>query len=166
MALIFPDSILLHLGVLYRHELHNAYVYSKISNFLNVEGFKNIAKYYQEWSQHEISHSISVKDFCDSNNINIDMSISIDPINIDLKNESIVYFSKLTLETENLTTDLYNKLLELGEENNNGFVKKFAYNFLEEQIEETDKALTLYDSIKNIGEDRKYLQLFDNTFNN
>ena len=160
----FSEEIIDYLGVLYRHERHNSYVYSKISNFLNVEGFKKLSKYYEEWSNHEMEHSILVRNFCNSNNIIIDMSKPIDGLDINLEILPITHFSIVTVDVENETTDLYNDLLKMGHEIDNGFIKKFAYSFLEEQQEETDKALTLYDSIKNIGDNRSLLQLFDNTF--
>jgi ferritin len=92
------------------------------------------------------------------------MSIPIDGLDIDLKTMPIIHFATVTVDIENETSDLYNELLELGEESGNGFVKKFAYKFLKEQIEETDKASTIFDKVKNIGDNRALLQLFDNTF--
>jgi len=160
----FSEEILKHLSVLYRHELHNSYVYSKISNFLNIEGYENLGMYYEDWASEEQEHALVVKEFCESNNICIDMSIPIDGLDIDLKIMPIIHFATVTVDIENETSDLYNELLEMGEESGNGFVKKFAYNFLEEQIEETGKASTIFDKVKNIGDNRALLQLFDNTF--
>jgi len=160
----FSVDIINYLGALYRHEIHNSYVYSKISNFLNVEGYKKLSKYYEDWSNHEMEHSVLVRDFCNSNNIIIDMSTPIDGLDIDLKILPITHFSIVTVDVENETTDLYNDLLEMAHESNNGFIKKFAYDFLAEQQEETDKALSICDSLKNIGDSRSLLQLFDNTF--
>ena len=162
--MIFSDKILQHLGVLYRHERHNAYVYSKVYNFLDVMGYKNIAKYYLEWSNHENTHAELVLDFANTNNIHIDMSIPIDPLDIDLINLPISHFATLTLDVENETTELYNQFLEMGEEDNNTFVRRFSLDFILEQMEETDKANTIKDRINNIGNDKALLQLFDNTF--
>lgn len=160
----FSGKSIEFLGILYRHELHNSYVYAKISNYLDVLGYKNLAEYWISWSNEEKRHSERCLAFANDNNINIDMSIPIEPINVDLSNQALTYFVDLTLETENKTTDLYNQYMELGEEDNNPFVRRFASDFILEQQEETGKAYAIRDSIKNIGDNRALLMIFDNTF--
>lgn len=160
----FTDDIKNFLSRIYGHERHNSYVYSAISNYLNVLGYKNLSKYYEEWSQHEIEHSMLVRDFCNSNDIFIDMSIPIIGLDINLQLLPLTHFSIVTIDVEAETTDLYNELLEMGVSAGNGFIKKFAYDFLQEQQEETDKANTLFARVQNIGDSKTFLQLFDNTF--
>lgn len=153
-----------YLGQLYRHERHNSYVYSQVSNFLNVQGYKNLSKYYEDWSQHEIEHSMKVRDFANANNLILDMNQDIKALDIDLSNQPISYFADLTVQVENETSDMYNTYLKMGYSENNGFIQRFSHDFLLEQIEETDKATSIHDSIKNIGDNRSMLQLFDNSF--
>jgi len=161
---IFSENIKQFLGRIYRHEVHNSVAYSQISNFLDVEGYKNLAKYYADWSSHETEHSVKVREFCNTNNINIDMSIAIEGLDINLKNMPITHFVIITVDTENETTDLYSELLEMGKNEKNTFTERFALDFILEQIEETEKALGIFDSVNNIGANKGMLQLFDNTF--
>jgi ferritin len=151
-----------YLGKLYRHERHNSYAYSQISNFLNVQGYSNLSKYYEEWSNHEMEHSILVRDFVNSNNIIIDMSQSIVGLDIDLSNMSITQFAQITIDVENETTLLYNVFLDMGRKELKGFIERFSLDFLLEQIEETDN--TIFDQLNNIGNNRALLQIFDNNF--
>ena len=153
-----------YLGQLYRHERHNSYVYSQVSNFLNVQGYKKLAKYYEDWSQHEIEHSMKVRDFANANNILIDMNQDIKPLDMDLSNQSITTFAKITVDVENETSEMYDVYLKMGIKDGNSFIQRFCYDFQLEQIEETDKATSIFDSVKNIGDNRSMLQLFDNSF--
>lgn len=160
----FSQKALDHLSVLYRHERHNSYVYAYISNYLNVIGFKNLSQYYRDWSNHEKEHSELVQNFANSNNIVIDVSQSIEPLGIDLYKFPITKFAEVTLEVENKTTDLYNKYLEIGEEDDNPLIRRFALDFILEQQEETGKAYDIHDSIMNIGDNKAFIQLFDSTY--
>jgi ferritin len=160
----FSEKLIEFLGVLYRHELHNQYVYYKISNYLDVLGFKKLADYYRDWANHEKDHSEKVLSFANDNNLHIDMTIPVNPIYVDLSSHPLTYFVQLTMDTENATTDLYNQYLELGEEENNPFVRRFSLDFILEQQEETGKAYDIYDSVMNIGDNKALLMLFNNTF--
>lgn len=162
--MVFSDKMMEHLNLIYRHERHNSYVYAKISNYLNVQGYLNLSKYYLDWSNHEMEHSRIVLKFYNDNNLNLDASISIDPLDIDLTKMDITHFVEITKEVENETTELYSQLLELSEEENNQFAKRLAHYFLTEQQEETDRANNIYDKITNIGNNRALLQIFDNGF--
>lgn len=160
----FSPEMITYLSKLYVHERHNSLVYSHISNFLNVQGYNNLSKYYEDWSQHEIDHSMTVRAFANEQNLILDMFVDSDDVDVDLTSMSISGFTQVTIDVELKTSELYNTLLDMAIQDDNGLVKDFAYVFLKEQREETDKANTIFDQIKNIGDNRQALQLFDNTF--
>lgn len=164
MGLKFSPEMIDYLSKLYVHERHNSLVYSHVSNYLNIQGFKNLSKYYEDWSQHEIKHSKIVRAFANEQNIILNMYADSGDKDIDITAMSVTYFVDVTVGVEMKTSEMYNHLLDMAIAEDNGFVKDFAYGFIKEQREETDKANTIHDSIKNIGDDIKMLQLFDSDF--
>ena len=67
----------------------------------------------------------------------------------------------MTVEREDMTTDIYNEIYKLASKESNGLCMEFVLNtMLKEQIEETDKSGTLYDQIHNL-KDLRDLQKFD-----
>jgi len=164
MSITFDSGTIDILSQAYRHELHNMYSYQKISNFLDVKGYKKLSKYWDDWSKEEYHHAQLVKEFCNDNNILINMDSDILLPDFDLENFPITHFVDVTYEVEQSTSDIYNKMYSYAIGISNGFLVDFALDFLKEQREETQKANTLRDSIKNIGDSTSILQLFDNSF--
>lgn len=146
------------------HELNNSYKYQQIAMYLDVKGLKNLAKYYKDWSKEEKEHGIWVQEFLESINVYVDFSGSLEGIVIP---DSINGFAELTLATENQTTEMLGECLTQSykEECCYGkLVTAFIQNkMLQEQIEETEKASTLNDQVKNLGS-IGLLQLFDSSF--
>lgn len=145
------------------HELHNSAIYRNISMYLNVQGFKNLSKYYAEWSLEENKHATLVQVFLESLNIFIDYNIHFDVV-LGLES-SLNKFAMLTLDTENLTTRMIQECLaESYLPENCAMSTVFLLGMIKEQIEETDKANNINDNMLNIGENRALLQIFDNGF--
>lgn len=148
----------------YVHEIHNMLIYTQISSYLGVNGFKNLASYYLDWAEEERKHSSWVKDFMDSLNILIG-NISLESPSLEMDNSSIIGFAQRTLEVENATTLIYDELLQTAMDfDDSAMLAQFANKMLIEQIEETGKANDINDMLINIGDNRPLLQLFDNTF--
>lgn len=164
MPITFDSETIDILSQAYLHEMHNMYSYQKISNFLDVKGYKNLSKYWDDWSKEEYHHAQLVKEFCNNNNILINMDSDISLPDFDLENFPITHFVDVTYDIEQDTNDVYNKMYAYAMGINNGFLADFALDFLKEQREETQKANFIRDSIKNIGDNTAILQLFDNTF--
>jgi len=152
------------LQLAYAHEIRNMMIYEQISSWLDVSGFKNLSKYYADWSMEEKSHSIMVKDFLSKLNVPI-MNTPFDYLAFSIDNTSITNFAKKTLETENETTKIYDDLLQTALDfEDSSLLVDFATKMNSEQLEETGKANDIHDMIMNIGENKAMLQLFDNTF--
>ena len=164
MPIMFDSETIDILSHAYQHELHNMYSYQKISNFLDVKGYKNLSKYWDDWSKEEYGHAQIVKEFCNDNNILINMDSDILLPDFDLENFPMTHFVDVTYDVEQKTNDIYNTMYSYGMDIKNGFLVDFALDFLKEQREETKKANMLRDSIKNIGDNAAILQLFDNSF--
>ena len=162
MSYLREETIkLLHIA--YTHEISNMLKYDYISSWLDVKGFSKLSNYYKEWALEEKEHSLWVKEFLMDLNIPIKL-LSIPEINMDL-DSNLVNFADVTLETEDSTTELYEKILDIAHEfEDSAMLIQFANKMLIEQIEETDKANTINDKILNIGDNKSMLQLFDNTF--
>ena len=147
------------------HEKENSAIYTCVSIWLMSKGLKNLSEYYDKWSTEEFTHSQWVKEFM----IQLDVPISAGKIEIeDYKfDESLDNFSKVTLDRENLTTLLYRDIMDLAldmEELGSAMLLDFAQKMSHEQAEETDKALTLFAQISNLGNNLAFAQLFDNSF--
>lgn len=148
----------------YSHEVKNMLIYTQISSYLGVNGFKKLSKYYSDWAEEERTHSLWVKDFMDSLNIIIE-NYPIDMPQFEIYNTSLTEFARKTLETENETTLMYDELLQLAMDfDDSAMLVQFVNKMLIEQIEEVGKANDINDMIINIGDNRPFLQLFDNTF--
>jgi ferritin len=148
----------------YYHEISNSIIYSNLSIWLMSKGLVNLSKYYQDWSNEEKKHSEWVREFM----MNLDIPIiggtsSSDNYNLDL---SLQEFANVTLQREDLTTKIYKDMMISCLDMNNlgdSLLMTFILKMSSEQLEETDKALTLFAKVNNItsfGE----LQIFDNTF--
>ena len=149
----------------YIHEVRNSLIYAQISSYLSVNGYRNLSAYYSKWAEEERGHSMLVKDFMDSLNIMIDGS-GIDKLQYQIDFSSLTSFGKTTLEVENQTTAIYDELLQLAMDfDDSALLSVFANKLLSEQLEETAKANDINDMLINIGDNRAFLQLFDNTFN-
>ena len=133
------------LQLAYNHEVKNMLVYTQIANYLGVNGFKNLAKYYLIWANEERQHSLWVKDFMDSLNILME-SNPFETFSFDINNQSIISFAQKTLEVENSTTLIYDELLQSAMDfDDSAMLIQFANKMLIEQIEETGKANDIND---------------------
>lgn len=119
--------------------------------------------YWNEWSVEEKNHSQWVKNFLQDLNIPL-FPAPTESFDYNL-NVNLLEFVSVTIDRENKTTDLYHNILDTAMDmENSGMLVQFANKMLNEQIEETDKALTIQDKLTNIGDNKALLQLFDNTF--
>lgn len=146
------------------HEFDNMYKYQKISMILNIQGFENLSKYFKKWADEEKSHALWCQEFLEGINMYVDFNINSNTsLSID---NSVLSLVELVLETELKTNDMLDECLEEScLEGNSKIIMAFIENkMIQEQIEETDKANTLLDKIKNIGNDKAFLQLFDSEF--
>lgn len=146
------------------HEITNMYKYQKIAMYLNIKGFTNLSNYYKKWSDEEKKHSIWVQEFLENLNIYVDYEVSaVESFSLEVPFSKL---TELTLETELLTTKMLEECLsESYNIGNTSLASEFILNtMIKEQIEETAKANTINDQIKNIGENSALLQLFDNEF--
>lgn len=157
------DNMIDKLNYAYHHEISNSIYYDYISSYLDVLGYKNLANYWNEWSQEEKKHSQWVKEFLQ--NLNIPFSpaqVQTSEYNL---NKELLEFVNVTIDREDKTTKLYHDILDIALElENSAMLVQFADKMLLEQIEETNKALTIQDKLTNIGDNKALLQLFDNTF--
>ena len=159
------DEIINRLNYAYHHEISNSIFYDYISSYLNVLGFNNLSEYWREWSIEEKEHGKWIKTFLQDLNIPLSPS-QVENFDYDI-NSSLLEFLNITIDRENKTTQLYHEILDIALElENSALLIQFANKMLQEQIEETNKALTIQDRILNIGDNKGLLQLFDNTFKN
>jgi ferritin len=150
--------------VAYFHEISNSIIYSNLAVWLNSKGLVNLSEYYQDWSKEENEHNKWVRDFM----IKLDIPIgagysSVEDYNLD---SDFHQFTNVTLQREDLTTKIYRDLMMSASDLVNlgdGMLMTFCLQMLSEQLEESDKALTLNVKINNI-DDFNELMLFDNTF--
>lgn len=157
------DSMISKLNYAYHHEISNAVFYDYISSYLDVLGYKNLSDYWEDWAKEEKKHSKWVRTFMQQVGISLSPG-QLESFNYDL-NSSLIEFINVTMDREDKTTKLYHNILDvaLGLDDS-AMLVQFANMMLNEQIEETDKAGTIYSKIINIGEDKGLLQLFDNGF--
>lgn len=146
------------------HEIVNMYKYQKIAMYLNIKGFLNLSNYYKKWSEEEKKHSIWIQEFLEDLNIYVDYDIlAVESFSLDVP---FTQLTQLTLDTEFLTTKMLEEcLIESYNVGNTALASEFLLNtMIKEQREETGKANTINDQIKNIGDNISLLQLFDNMF--
>lgn len=156
----FTDEVVNMFNYAYHHEISNSIFYDYISSHLSVLGFDNISEYWREWSIEEKEHGKWVKDFMQNLNIPL-LPTHLEDFDYDL-NKSLSEFVNITLDRENKTTDIYHNLLGIAMDlENSAMLIQFTNKMLQEQIEETNKALTLVDQINNIGDNKALMQLFD-----
>jgi len=158
------DDEVKQLQIAYYHEISNSIIYSNLAIYLNSKGLVNLSKYYQDWSNEEKKHSEWVREFM----MNLDIPIiggisSSDNYNLD---SSLQEFANVTLQREDLTTKIYKDMMiscldmnQLGD----GVFMTFISKMLSEQLEETDKILTLLAKVNNITSFSDF-QNFDNSF--
>lgn len=158
------DECVRMLQTAFYHENENALIYRYISQWLMNKGYTNLSKYLSDWADEEIEHGKWVKSFMESLNIPIcEDKISIDKYFLD--NDPIT-FVMLILQREDLTTEIYMKMTDralLMDYIGSAMLLSLAQKISTEQIEETDKATTLYSQVKNL-DSWGLLQLFDNSF--
>lgn len=158
------DETIAVLQKAYAHETKNMMIYTEISSWLNTLGFENLSKYYLDWACEERNHSLWIKEFMDSLNIQI-KNTPFDYMKFTLDLSNLTNFAVKTLETEDETTKLYDELLQSALDfDDSALLVQFCNKMLIEQIEETNKALTIHDKIMNIGENRAFMQIFDQGF--
>jgi len=139
------------------HELNNSVIYRKISNFLSVKGFSNLASRFKKNSEDKVDHSWWLQDFLEKLNIEIDL-IQF-PLNV--QTITLTNFVELALQREIETTKMINEMLGQSYEES-GIITDFLLStMLREQTEEIEKVNTLNDEIINIGGNVALLQLFD-----
>ncbi len=157
------DEVINMLNYAYHHEISNSLFYDYISSYLNVLGFNNLSEYWHEWSIEEKEHGKWVKNFMQDLNILLSPA-RLEDFAYDLST-SLIEFVNVTSDREDKTTQIYHNLLDVAMElENSGMLIQFVNKMLQEQIEETNKALTIKDQINNIGENKALMQLFDNGF--
>ena len=143
----------------YYHEIENQLIYSRIASWLDKHGLYKLSKYYDNWSAEERNHSEWVKDFLQSVGIELPNTFHIYVDNIEFND--VYSFVDMTVEREDMTTNIYNEIYKLANAESNGLCMEFVMNtMIKEQIEETDKSGTLYDQIHNL-KDLRDLQKFD-----
>jgi len=143
------------------HEIRNSILYRKIFNFLSVKGLDNLSIKFKKDAEDEMNHSLWLQDFMEKVNEIVDF-IPYSPITEQI---TLGNFAELALQVELMTTEMLNEMLQESYEiGNSVIITEFLLGtMIKEQIEETEKANKLNDQIKNIGEDVKFLQLYDNT---
>jgi ferritin len=151
------------LNYAYYHEVTNSIVYDTVASYLNILGFDNLSDFWDDWGLEEKKHSKWVKEFLQELNIPL-MKGNLEEFEYDL-NKSGIEFVNVTMQREDMTTQLYHDILDTALElDDSALLVQFANKMLIEQQEETSKALTMQDKMSNIGENKALMQLFDNSF--
>jgi ferritin len=147
------------------HEVENSAIYRTISVWLNSKGLVNLSDYYEKWATEEFEHQKWVKEFM----INLDVPIATGQITVEdykLDNE-LIQFMNATILREDSTTEIYHQMsmyaLDMNDKGS-ALLLDFSQKMNHEQTEETDKALTLYAKINNLGNNWGMAQIFDNGF--
>lgn len=141
-----------------KRERESAYLYKAMSLWLDHKGYFNAAKLWNKFYQEELNHAEWSVDFLLSLNIRpVTPEIEMQPNEF----ESLGDVIRKTLEHEIMVTKECQELaLECNKESNIlGYT--VAHKYVQEQVEELNKANNLVDLLEVYGEDKLNLALLD-----
>ena len=125
------------------HELTNSKKYRVVCSWLRYEGYEGLASYFDKWSKEEDDHARWILSYIVDRNGCVDIPTT-ESVNMDFK--SLIQVAEYVLSTEQETTSLLYKIMEQAKMENCYMSQDFLLTkMIHEQIEEEDKAQTLYD---------------------
>ena len=141
------------------HEMYNSSIYLTIGAYLKNKGFDSLAKHFEDQRDEERGHADHILKLL--TDLNVDFySPQIDGFNCDRIN-SIVDIGNLYVEREKITTESLQELKQLAMDDNCGIVEESMRELISRQQAEMDESLTFQDRANIIGNDWKFVLLWD-----
>lgn len=140
------------------HEKFNANLYLYIAGFLKNKGFDNLAKHFEEQHDEETNHSKMIYGLLTDLNSEVIVPEIDDPT---FPINSILDVAKAYLDREILTTESLNEIKKQAIEDDNCIVEEFVRGMITLQQNELSEATDFDDKAQIIGEDWKWVLMWD-----
>jgi len=141
------------------HEFHSAYVYLSMSAFLEAANFTGFAKWMRIQATEEVNHAMRLFDYVNDRNGRVVLkALEQPPANF----KSVLDVFENALKHEMKVTSLIHSLYELAKKENDYATQVALQWFINEQVEEEDRASKVVDRLKIAGEDGAALLMLDN----
>jgi ferritin len=141
---MLTSKIIEDLNYRIQQEEFSSRLYKQMSLWLNDEGFINLSKIYEKYSQEEMSHAGWAEDFLLSHGIKPSLKIIEAPNDV-YEINSLKDILDLTLSHEKDITNQCNDLASLALKENSHTLYSLAAKYCHEQVEELEKAITFLD---------------------
>jgi ferritin len=141
---MLTSKIIEDLNYRIQQEEFSSRLYKQMSLWLNDEGFINLSKIYEKYSQEEMSHAGWAEDFLLSHGIKPSLKIIEAPNDV-YEINSLKDILDLTLSHEKDITNQCNDLASLALKENSHTLYSLAAQYCHEQVEELEKAITFLD---------------------
>mgnify|MGYP004545276439 FL=1 len=139
-------------------EFESAYIYLGFAAFFDMKGLAGFAEWYKQQAKEEEEHAMKIYDYLCKVNQPVELMPIGAPKN---KPETISQVLKQSLEHEEYVTNLITTLYFQAEKEKNLFAKNFLNWFINEQLEEEQKAKELIDKYKMFGSTPEGLYALD-----
>jgi len=143
-------------------EMDSAQIYKAMGSWCRFNGFNNVAKFFFEHADEELTHSKKVVDYLDDKNC-----LAIIPV-INKPNTSgytdIMSLFTIAFKHEMDVTKSYNELASVALKNLDHDVYRFAQSVLAEQVEELAVFDNYIDKLELLGNGEQADFLFDESF--
>ena len=127
-------------------EFESAYIYLGFAAFFDMKGLAGFAEWYKQQAKEEEEHAMKIYDYLCKVNQPVELMPIGAPKN---KPETISQVLKQSLEHEEYVTNLITTLYFQAEKEKNLFAKNFLNWFINEQLEEEQKAK---ENLENSGD--------------
>jgi ferritin len=141
---MLTSKIIEQLNYRIQQEEFSSRLYKQMSLWLNDEGFINLSKIYNKYSQEELDHASWAADFLLAHGIKPDLKELNAPNDI-YEISSLKDILDLILSHEKEITNQCNDLASLALKENSHTLYSLASKYCHEQVEELEKAITFLD---------------------
>ncbi len=139
-------------------EFESAYIYLGFAAFFDMKGLSGFAEWYKQQANEEEEHAMKIYEYLCKVNQPVELLPIGAPRN---KPETVLQVLNQSLEHEEYVTNLVSALYFQAEKEKNLFAKNFLNWFINEQLEEEEKARRLIDKYKMFGSTPEGLYALD-----
>lgn len=127
------------------YEMYSAYLYFAVGSWFEAKGLKGFAKHMNKNGHEEIAHAMKVLDYLNSSGSNVGLPVVQAPI---IQFNTVQEATRAVLDHEMSVTQRWQVISEMAKHENNAATCKMAQEFMEEQVEEEDNAVTLHQRVQ------------------
>ena len=139
-------------------EMYSSYLYIAIANEFEYRNLNGFAKYFFNAAQEETTHAFKIIKYLNDNSEKINLySIQTPTTGWNTVDDILT----ATVEHEQLVSERINSIKSLSEDVRDYVTSQFINWFINEQIEEENKVITLRDRIAYLNNDMSKIILYD-----